>query len=47
MLILLDDQNRQVRLTPERLAHILTHPEMIDMDSLIVKQSIFRLLTFN
>jgi hypothetical protein len=32
MPILLDYQNRQVRLTEERLAHILTHPEMIEME---------------
>lgn len=35
MLILLDYQNRQVRLTEERLAHILTHPEMVEMESQI------------
>lgn len=35
MPILLDYQNRQVRLTEERLAHILTHPEMVEMESQI------------
>jgi hypothetical protein len=35
MPILLDYQDRQVRLTEERLAHILTHPEMIGMESQI------------
>jgi hypothetical protein len=35
MPILVDYQNRQVRLTEERLAHILTHPEMVDMESQI------------
>ncbi|MEB3335847.1 MAG: DUF4258 domain-containing protein [Leptolyngbyaceae bacterium] len=35
MLILTDYKNRQVRLTDERLAHILTHPEMVGMESLI------------
>ena len=32
---MLDYQNRLVRLTDERLAHILTHPEMIGMELLI------------
>jgi hypothetical protein len=35
MPILLDYQNRKVRLTEERLAHILTHPEMVEMESQI------------
>jgi hypothetical protein len=35
MPILLDYQDRQVRLTEARLAHILTHPEMIGMESQI------------
>ena len=34
---MLDYQNRSIRLTDERLAHILTHPEMIGMESLIVE----------
>ena len=32
---LLDYQNRQVRLTHERLTHILQHPEMAEMQSAI------------
>jgi hypothetical protein len=35
MPILVDYQNRQVRLTDERLAHILTHPEMVGIESQI------------
>jgi hypothetical protein len=35
MPILFDYQNRQVRLTEERLAHILTHPEMVSMEAKI------------
>lgn len=35
MTILIDYQNREVRLTEERLVHILTHPEMIGMESQI------------
>jgi hypothetical protein len=35
MFILLDYQNREVRLTEERLAHILAHPEMIGMEAQI------------
>ncbi len=35
MMILTDYQNRSIRLTNERLAHILTHPEMAGMESLI------------
>jgi hypothetical protein len=31
MEILTDYQNRQIRLTEERLQHILDHPEMVDM----------------
>ncbi len=31
MEILTDYQNRQIRLTKERLQHILDHPEMVDM----------------
>jgi hypothetical protein len=31
MAILTDYQNRQIRLTEERLQHILDHPEMVDM----------------
>jgi len=33
MAILTDYQNRQIRLTEERLQHILDHPEMVDMRS--------------
>ncbi|MCA6574299.1 MAG: hypothetical protein ACK47D_12745 [Pseudanabaena sp.] len=33
MEILTDYQNRQIRLTEERLQHILDHPEMVDMRS--------------
>ncbi|MEA5421490.1 hypothetical protein VB712_19890 [Spirulina sp. CCNP1310] len=35
MPILLDYQNREVRLTEERLAHILNHPEMVGMETQI------------
>ncbi len=35
MPILLDYQNREVRLTEERLAHILDHPEMVGMETQI------------
>jgi hypothetical protein len=35
MPILLDYQNRKVRLTEERLAHILIHPEMVGMEAQI------------
>ena len=35
MPILFDYQNRQVRLTEERLAHILIHPEMVGMEAQI------------
>ncbi|MCC5896829.1 MAG: hypothetical protein JJU32_02790 [Phormidium sp. BM_Day4_Bin.17] len=35
MPILLDHQNREVRLTEERLAHILAHPEMVGMETQI------------
>lgn len=35
MPILLDYQNREVRLTEERLAHILIHPEMLGMEAQI------------
>ena len=35
MEILSDYQNRQIRLTEERLQHILDHPEMVDMRSQI------------
>jgi hypothetical protein len=35
MPILLDYQNREVRLTEERLAHILDHPEMVGMEAQI------------
>ena len=35
MIILLDYQGRQVRLTEERLAHLLTHPEMVGMEGQI------------
>ena len=35
MPILFDYQNRQVRLTEERLAHILIHPEMDGMEAQI------------
>jgi hypothetical protein len=35
MSILLDYQNREVRLTQERLVHILTHPEMVGMEARI------------
>jgi hypothetical protein len=33
--VLFDYQRREVRLTEERLAHILTHPEMVGMESKI------------
>ncbi len=33
--ILTDYQNRHIRLTEERLQHILEHPEMVDMNSQI------------
>ena len=33
MSILFDYQNRKVRLTEERLAHILAHPEMVGMET--------------
>ena len=33
MPILLDYQNREVRLTEERMAHILVHPEMVGMEA--------------
>jgi hypothetical protein len=32
MPILLDYRNRKVRLTEERFAHILIHPEMVEME---------------
>jgi hypothetical protein len=35
MPILVDYKNRQIRLTEERLAHIMTHPEMVEMESQI------------
>ncbi|QYO63349.1 DUF4258 domain-containing protein [Leptolyngbya sp. 7M] len=35
MPILLDHQNREVRLTEERLTHILSHPEMVEMEAQI------------
>lgn len=35
MLILLDYQNRDVRLSEERLSHILSHPEMMGMEAQI------------
>ena len=35
MPILSDHQDKPVRLTEERLAHILTHPEMVGMESQI------------
>ncbi len=35
MAILTDYQNRQIRLTEERLHHILDHSEMVDMTSQI------------
>lgn len=35
MPILLDYQNREVRLTEERLAHILDHPEMVGREAQI------------
>ncbi|WP_126147243.1 hypothetical protein [Synechococcus elongatus] len=35
MPILIDYQNREVRLTEERLAHILRHPEMVGMETQI------------
>lgn len=37
MLTLLDYQNREVRLTKERLAHILAHPEMVGMEAQITE----------
>ena len=33
---LIDYQNRPVRLTDERLAHILLHPEMVGMETAII-----------
>jgi hypothetical protein len=33
--ILVDYQGRQIRLTDERLAHILEHPEMASMEAAI------------
>ncbi len=35
MQILVDYQGRQIRLTDERLAHILEHPEMASMEAAI------------
>lgn len=35
MTVLFDYQRREVRLTEERLAHILTHSEMVGMESQI------------
>lgn len=35
VLILIDYQGREVRLTEERLEHILTHPEMVGMEEQI------------
>lgn len=37
MPILFDYQNREVRLTEERLTHIRNHPEMVGMDTLIAQ----------
>ena len=37
MPILLDYQNREIRLTEERLAHILDHPEMVGMEAQITE----------
>ncbi len=37
MITLPDYQNREVRLSEERLTHILSHPEMIDMEAQIAK----------
>ncbi len=37
MPILLDYQNKEVRLTEERLAHILGHPEMVGMEAQITE----------
>lgn len=34
---LTDYQNRPVRLTDERLAHILNHPEMVSMETAIIE----------
>jgi hypothetical protein len=33
MRILIDDLGRSIRLTDERLAHILEHPEMVTIDT--------------
>jgi hypothetical protein len=35
--ILHDHENRPVRLTPERWAHILDHPEMIGMEAAVAQ----------
>lgn len=35
--VLIDYQDRQVRLTDERLEHILAHPEMVGMETLIAE----------
>lgn len=35
--VLIDYQDRQVRLTNERLEHILAHPEMAGMETLIAE----------
>lgn len=35
MKILIDYQGRSIRLTDERLAHILEHPEMVDMEAAV------------
>ena len=37
MKILIDYQGRAVRLTDERLAHVLEHPEMRDMESALAE----------
>ncbi|MBE9064690.1 hypothetical protein [cf. Phormidesmis sp. LEGE 11477] len=37
MTILRDYQNRPIRLTDERLAHILLHPEMVGMEPAIIE----------
>ena len=37
MAVLTDYQNRPVRLTDERLAHILLHPEMVGMEAAIIE----------
>jgi len=35
--VLLDYQNKSIRLTNKRLAHILAHPEMVGLETLIAE----------